>query len=292
MDNAPFSTGHFAPRENLWAELTRAEVRQACDAGALVVIPTGATEQHGGHLATGTDTFLATSVAEMAAARVSSPRILVTPPIAVGFSPHHLSWPGTLSLRLDTYLSVLREVAMSVINAGFARAVFVNGHGGNSAPLRALCGELVTDGHAVGMVDYFVPGHKKWLALLEGQLAEAGHACEYETALTLALTGAIGRNRIEQAVATAQPRLTQPWLGSGDSDPITTYGAGWPPIFQGDDCGYWGDPAAATFESGKRMLEVTVNELAQFYVEFATAELRLGISRDTTAPRFAPKLRT
>jgi creatinine amidohydrolase len=142
------------------------------------------------------------------------------------------------------------------------------------------------------MVDYFVPGHKKWLTLLDGQLAMAGHACEYETALTMALTGAIDRNRIEQAVATAQPRLTQPWLGSGDSDPITTYGAGWPPIFQGDDCGYWGDPAAATFEAGQRMLEVTVNELAQFYVEFATAELRLGISRDTTAPRFAPKLRT
>jgi creatinine amidohydrolase len=275
---------------NVWAELTRAEITQARDVRALVVIPTGATEQHGDHLATGTDSFLATAVAELAAARVSSPRILVTPPVSVGFSPHHLSWAGTLSLRLDTYLSVLRDVAMSVIATGFHRAVFVNGHGGNSAPLRALCGELVTDGHAVGMVDYFAPGHVGWSALLDGQLAVAGHACEYETALTMALTTGANRARIKDASAGLPPRLVQPWMRSGDTDPISAHGAGWPPIFQSDDCGYWGDPSAASLEVGEAMLEATVSALARFYVDFAQADLRVGLSSNPNTARHAPKV--
>lgn len=284
-----FPIGHRAPRDNIWAELTRTEIAQARDAGALVVIPTGATEQHGDHLPTGTDNFLAQSVAELAAARTSGLRVLVTPPVSVGFSPHHLSWPGTLSLRLDTYLSMVRDVAMSVINAGFQRAVLVNGHGGNSAPLRALCGELVTDGHAVGMVDYFAPGQVEWSALLKGQLTMAGHACEYETALTMALSDRAKCDRVRDASMGLSPRLVQPWMGAVDKDPITAHGAGWPPIFQGDDCGYWGDPAAATQEDGEAMLDVTIDALARFYVDFAKAELRVGISPDPATPRFAPK---
>jgi creatinine amidohydrolase len=276
MHNNTDIAGMFAPRENLWAELNRSEICQARDAGALVVIPAGATEQHGEHLPTGTDTFLSTSVAQLAAARVCNPRVLVTPPVAVGFSPHHLSWPGTLSMRLDTYLSVLRDIAKSVIDTGFERAIFVNGHGGNSAPLRALCAELVTDGYAVGMVDYFAPGYQIWSSQLKGSLSKAGHACEYETALTLALTDEETQNRIGKACSDFPARLTQPWVASGDRDPITDYGAGWPPIFQDGDCGYWGDPAASNVETGKIVLEATVSKLAEFLTEFSTADLRVG----------------
>jgi creatinine amidohydrolase len=290
MADAALEQGHFAPRANIWSDLTRSEIMQARDAGALVVIPTGATEQHGDHLGTGTDTFLATAVAELAAAQVNNPRVLVTPSVPIGFSPHHLSWPGTLSLRLETYLHVLRDIAMSVIESGFPRAVFVNGHGGNSAPLRALCGEMVTDGHAVGMVDYFVPAKPNWVPMLSGGLANVGHACEYETALTMALAPDSVANKVAWAAADLPPRLVQPWMKDGASDPITAFGAAWPPIFQADDCGYWGDPACATAVAGKAMLEKTVDALAEFFIAFATADLRMGTSSDPSTPRMAPRL--
>lgn len=269
---------------HIWSDMTRAGVAAARDAGALVLIPTGAIEQHANHLPVDTDTRLATAICALAAARSARP-VLVAPAASVGFSPHHLSLTGTLSLRLHTYLTMLSETARSIHAAGFRRALFVNGHGGNAAPLAALCGELVTDGIPVGVVDYFAPGIAAWAPLLQGQFGGVGHACEYETALVLALSDAAARDRIRARIAGLPPRLMQPWLAPGAAtDPISANGACWPAIFHADDCGYYGDPAAATADTGARMLEATVAGLAAFIEVFAVTPLRVGIARDATAP--------
>ena len=219
----------------------------------------------------------------MASARVHEPTVLVTPPVDVGFSPHHASWPGTLSLRLTTYLHLIKDVALSVVNSGFPRVLIVNGHGGNSAPLKALCAELVTDGNAIGCIDYFTPSQKQWSKLLCGSFKEVGHACEYETALYLALAESDEVTQILENVESAPPRLTQPWIKENTTDPITNYGASWPPIFQANDCGYRGDPAVATVVSGKRILEVTVEQLSNFFREFSLVELRVGSAYEAFA---------
>src|ERR1700712_3311082 len=122
--------------KRMWADLTRVEISDARDSGAVVAIPVGAIEQHGTHMPVGTDSLLSLAVTERAAERAKS-IVLVAPVLSYGFSPHHLSHPGTISLRLTTYLSVLRDMAASIAGAGFRRIVFVNGHGGNSAPLRS-----------------------------------------------------------------------------------------------------------------------------------------------------------
>lgn len=277
---------HFAPSSLIWAELTRLELAAKRDAGALVLVPTGAIEQHGDFLPVETDTFLATAVAELAANRVSGVEIVVAPAVPVGFSPHHLSHCGTISFRLETYLAVLADTARSILDSGFPRVVFVNGHGGNSAPLRSLCAQMVTDGYAVGMVDYFAPGEKDWLPLLKGGLQRTGHACEQEAALTLALTASAVRERIKTAIEDLPARLIQPWIPPGHTDdPVTSFGAGWPPIFQADDCGYFGDPAKATRENGLLILEATVAGLAEFLEAFARTPLRLGTARDPARPK-------
>lgn len=270
-----------------WGSLTRKELSELAARRALVLVPTGAIEQHGDHLAVDTDTRLAGTVTQMAAARVTSIPVTVAPPVAFGFSPHHAAWPGTITLRLDTYIALLRDVARSVLDAGFPRVLFVNGHGGNEAPLRSLVTEMVTDGYAVGMVNYFSPSSAQWIPMLKGALPRAGHACEQETALTLALlqTDAASRGRILTAISDMPPRTVQPWIPDGiEDDPITTAGAGWPPIFQEEDCGYYGDPAAATGETGERILDVTVTRLAEFIEAFAHAPLRLGSRRGTASP--------
>ena len=68
-----------------------------------------------------------------------------------------------------------------------------------------------------------------------------------------------------------------------EDDPVTAAGAGWPPVFQLGDCGYYGDPAAADPASGAALLEVTVARLAAFYTAFAQAPLRVG-ARSGLAP--------
>lgn len=284
---------HHALRSHLWADLTSDEIAGARDSGALVLVPTGAIEQHAAHLSVDTDTYLSSSVALLAARRVTDLPVLVAPTVNFGFSPHHISHAGTISLRLDTYIALLGDVAGSILRSGFKRVLFVNGHGGNSAPLRSKVGEMVTDGLPVGMIDYWAPGERRWIAQLLGELKRGGHACEQETALMLALRGNDREEaeRILSAARTMLPRTIQPWIAPGhDGDPLTEAGAGWPPIFQADDGGYYGDPAAATEENGKAILETIVSGLADFLAAFAATPLRLGVSRDPAAPSISPAM--
>src|SRR5687768_13338140 len=105
------STNHFAPRSYIWSELTRGELAAKRDAGALVIVPTGSTEQHADHLPVKTDSFLASAVSELAAQRMTAAEVVVAPVIATGFSPHHQSFAGTISLRLETFLAILADTA-------------------------------------------------------------------------------------------------------------------------------------------------------------------------------------
>ncbi|WP_172327674.1 creatininase family protein [Mangrovicoccus sp. HB161399] len=279
---------HFAPRALIWAELTRAELAEAATNGALVLIPTGSIEQHSDHLPVETDAMLAAAVAELAAARMQDTPVVVAPAVSFGFTPHHLSWPGTISLRLETYMAMLTDIARSIIDAGFPRAIFVNGHGGNSAPLRALVGQLTTDGYPVGMVDYTAPSDPAFRAFMKGGLPRQGHACEHETAMLMDLAGAETAGLIEGKIAGLPARLIQPWIAPGHpDDPITDYGASWAAIFHADDCGYWGDPGVSTRETGAELTEVTVAKLAEFLERFARTPLRVGVARDRHAPGIA-----
>ena len=280
------------PRSLFWQELTRAEIAAVRDTGrAVVAIPVGAIEQHADHLPVETDALLSSSVTRLAAERAAVP-VLIGPTLPYGFSPHHLSLPGTVSLRLATYFAVLGDIATSIVDSGFSRVVFVNGHGGNSAPLRSKVAELVTDGLPVSTVDYWGPSEQTWLAELTGKTRRFGHACEFETSLMLALK-ADNRAEVERilkAIDGLPPRSVQPWMAAGTDDPMTTYQAAWPPIFQADDCGYFGDPAAASPDLGVRFLGVLARGLADFFEAFAGASLRLGVARDQARPSIAQPL--
>jgi len=280
-------------RSHLWQRLTREEIRTARDRGVLVAMPVGAIEQHGPHLSVETDALLCASVTSMAAERASV-GVLVAPTLPFGFSPHHLSHPGTISLRLATYFAVLSDVARSIVDIGFPRLVLVNGHGGNSAPLRAKVAELVTDGVPVTAVDYWAPAEEAWIARLKGVTKRFGHACEFETSLMLALARgrALEEQRMLEAISDLAPRTVQPWIPDGESpDPVTEFRAAWPPIFQGDDVGYFGDPRAATAETGAEILDILVARLAAFFEAFASTALRMGKSVDRDAPLVSPPLK-
>ncbi|QQA41973.1 creatininase family protein [Pelagovum pacificum] len=279
---------HYAPRHLIWSELTRAELAEARDKGAIVLIPTGSIEQHADHLPVETDAMLAAAVAEMAAARMTDTPVIVAPAVSFGFTPHHLSFAGTISLRLETYVAMLTDVAKSIIDSGFPRAMFINGHGGNSAPLRSICGQLTTDGYPVGMVDYTAPSDPAFREFMKGGLSRQGHACEHETAMMMDLAGEETAALVETRLDGLPARLIQPWIAPGHpDDPITDYGAGWAAIFQSDDCGYWGDPGVATRETGASLTEVTVASLAEFLEKFARTPLRAGVARDPAKPGIA-----
>lgn len=261
-------------RSHLWADLTRSEIATARDAGALVVVPVGATEQHADHLPVGTDSLTAARLS-LAAAEACAYPVLVAPAVPVGFSPHHASWPGTLTLSLATLGAYLDDVTASIARAGFTRQLLVNGHGGNRAPLMSIVSELVTSGREVGCVDYFAPAAAEINALLKGGSRGVTHAAEAETSLVMALEKDVaGRMAFYRERAGGLPPRPKT---DGDRSAIAAAGAWWPSLFLGDDVGYNGDPAAGSLETGERLIAVIVEKLAAFYAVFATADLDSGI---------------
>lgn len=92
------------------------------------VVPVGSTEQHG-YLRLTVDAILAERVACEAAEPLGVP---VFPVLNYGITPYFRAFPGTISLRLETYQHILTDVLDSLATTGFKRIMFVNGHGGNS----------------------------------------------------------------------------------------------------------------------------------------------------------------
>src|SRR5919198_5286060 len=92
------------------------------------VVPLGSTEQHA-FLSLSADSILSERVAVEAAEPLGVP---VFPALAYGITPFFRAYPGTISLRVETYLRVIRDILDSLAGSGFRRMVIVNGHGGNS----------------------------------------------------------------------------------------------------------------------------------------------------------------
>lgn len=92
------------------------------------VVPLGSTEQHG-YLSLMVDTILPERVATEAAEPLGVP---VYPALPYGVAPYFLGYPGTVAIKLETYLRFVSDILDSLAGAGFRRILLVNGHGGNS----------------------------------------------------------------------------------------------------------------------------------------------------------------
>jgi len=104
------------------------------------VLPLGSTEQHA-YLSLSTDSILAERIAVEAAEPLGVP---VFPVLPYGITPYFRAFPGTITLRVETYMSILRDILDAMAEQGFKRILIVNGHGGN-IPAQGLVGEWMAD---------------------------------------------------------------------------------------------------------------------------------------------------
>jgi creatinine amidohydrolase len=240
----------------LFDELTREELR-ALAPDALVILPVGATEQHGPHLPVGTDRFAVEAIARAAAAEAATQiPVLVAPTLPFGSSHHHLPFGGTLSLSTETYFRALYELAESLITSGFQRIFILNGHGGNSELIQLVVRDLALMHDAdLATAPYWTIA---WEALVAAQANDrAGHAGTFETALVMAMR--------PELVHEPRPHREAPeGSGSRGYSPyrVELHGA-WQQID-----GYTDSPDQATLDQGRRYLEIIVREVAQAFVAF------------------------
>jgi creatinine amidohydrolase len=219
------------------------EIGEAAAAGAVAVLPVGATEQHGAHLPTGTDTLLAAHVAETAAEETGD---LVLPPLAYGCSLGHTDhWPGTLSLHPTTMTAAVVELGRWVHASGFSKLVIVNGHATNGPPCQSAILQLRHE--LPDLRARFVSIFDLTPAIAERYTEDAPdfHANEAETSMLLHLAEA--QVRLERAVD--EPDRTV--------DRVLSY-----PMPAVTRSGVVGTPSTASAERGAELVEQLVGALA------------------------------
>jgi len=138
--------------EKLWlAEMTWPEVEAVVERTTTVLMPMGSTEQHGPHLAEGTDTYVPAYLAEGVARQTGVP---IAPPLWFTTCEQHMSFSGTISLRPTTLIAVLRDVWGSLARHGFRDFVLLNGHLGGAHPaLLAAADEFLLERDDVSVWD-------------------------------------------------------------------------------------------------------------------------------------------
>ena len=101
-----------------WQQQTSQELSEVDPESTIALLPVGAVEQHGPHLPLGTDALIGLGIIEALAGEGDVPRVLVLPPLAVGYSLEHQGLPGTLSIEAEALIAVWTDIGRSV--AGWA----------------------------------------------------------------------------------------------------------------------------------------------------------------------------
>jgi creatinine amidohydrolase len=254
-------------RSVFWQSLRRPEIVAARDAGAVVLIPVGSTEQHGAHLAVDMDVRTATAVCARAATQVAEFPVLVAPPVWSGYSPHHMENPGTITLRFDTFSAFLTDVVDSIRQHGFPHIVLVNGHGGNIAHLTGLANKLGTSGRPVVQTSWWNFVSDDFRQILDGDLKGVGHACEAETSCYLS----IDPSGVDMTLAVTH--YADSHLVAIDAEAFAAAGVGFPAIFRSSSPGVHGDPTLASAEKGERILAIAAHRLAEFVRVYRSTDL-------------------
>jgi len=260
-----------------YAEMTWPECQAAAQAGKVAVLPVATYEDHGYHLPIDTDVVLCTEICERAVAAVSEHAVLI-PPVNHGYSPHHMDFPGTMTITWDTFIKYVRDICVSLAHHQFTHILIVNGHGSNTAPLEmaARLTVLATEGKVAcaavnhwGVCEAIDKGNKNRVSDYGG----IAHAGEYETALYLALKPElVDMEKAKDEFYPIPPSFQADLLKGKRTDAsIATYMPFWSTM---TDSGVMGEATVATKENGALFLEAAVSGLITLIHEFKSLEIR------------------
>jgi len=257
-----------------YEELTWPEIREALTRQPVVLLPFGAVEDHGPHLPLNTDNVIVEALC-LEAGRRAPEEILVMPLVAYGLDEHHVDFPGTVSVAIETLIGYVADVAASPARHGFDHVLIVNGHGSN-APIADLAARQVV------LRTEIVCGAVSPNAAIDPTLAEptlsqmrrsapggVAHAGEYETAMMLHLRPDLVQ--MDRAVRELG-QVKQTFFNWDHPEPSALSWQDW--WSRMSDSGVCGDPTVATPEFGQALFETTVENLVRLVREFRTLPLR------------------
>lgn len=241
-----------------YGELTSPEAARSRERGDLLILPLGATEQHGGGLPLATDTFRAEHVAEEVARRLDG-RAFVLPAVGYGVSPHHATLPGTITLPPTLLIELLVAIATGLASDGWRRILVVSGHGGNSAALGVVQQTLLHDVPDLAFAwSPITPLARSANAALP-RASLSGHSGESETAQLLAIApDLVDRDRLAAGATDVDALGSRARLSRTATPSLAVTFDRYAPN------GVLGDPRTATAEAGEAILDEVVTTLVEF----------------------------
>jgi creatinine amidohydrolase len=234
-------------------EMTNPEVEAFLRTHHTVIVPTGATEQHGPHAPLITDVLIPQEVARRAAPRIGA---LVAPPINYALSYPHVGFTGLVHIRIPTFMALIEDLAAAFASVGFKRIIFLNGHYDNTYAIAYACAnaaERLPKGVKAFPVNYWdgmTPDEVAEFSTLETGL----HANQAETSAILAINPALVDLDKANAEFPPFPKFTV------NTGPVHTafFFSSPGSVHRATKSGTWGDARKSTAEIGERYLEIGV----------------------------------
>jgi creatinine amidohydrolase len=248
-----------------WPEMNEVIARQP-----VCILPIGSVEDHGRHLPLDVDNFLIGSICDEVARRIPD-EVLLLPPIPYGFEDHHMSFPGTITIRPEHLEAFVLDITMSLAHHGFRKILLADGHGSNMPILDLAARKTIIQSEA--LCACFI-----WPSLITDLIAETrespfpggmAHACELETSVYLYLNAsAVQMDKAEKEIGFQASKYCWQDLGGGSPVHMMEW---WSRI---SNSGVIGDPTLATRDKGRRWFEATVLNMIEFIHEFRAFEVR------------------
>jgi creatinine amidohydrolase len=242
--------------------MTWPEVEDYLETSNGIMIPIGATEQHGPTGLVGTDAICAETLAWKAGELAHA---MVGPTLAIGMSEHHMHFPGSVTFRPTTLVAVVRDVILSLARHGFRRLFFVNGHGGNTASINAAFFEAYSDlPHIIDDGDDVRCLNGEWWETPSAQTLSAELFADkdgdHATASEVSIACAAYPDHLKSAELDANVAPSSHVMGPAD------FRRRYPEGRMGSH------PQLASIEAGERIIEAVAKDLSDQYQEFLTED--------------------
>lgn len=252
------------------AEISWAEAGELFKEVDVAILPVGSTEQHGPHNPLGTDHLVAAALSGVVGEKT---RVPVLPVIPVGVSEHHRQFPGSLWVSPRTFRDYVKSTALAIASHGIRKILIVNGHGGNTAALMEVAGDLRRDHEVFAAVLMAFP------PAMMG--AGSGHAGTGETSVNLYFHGHLVK--MDRAVDTLQNSA----LGTLDVEGFNRVGLAqfaWDTIDLTDTgvlgaAGQLIKSTDASEETGRKLMEPFIEDVCSFVEALKKADVRKLLSK-------------
>lgn len=245
----------------LLGEMTWPECKEVIAKGRIAVLPAGIQEQHGPQLPLDTDIFIADEICKRAAALVPD-KVVVVAPINHGHSPHHMDFPGTLTIEPKHMLDYVLDVTMSLSYHGFTKILIVNGHGSNAPILDLVARQTIIKSEgktACGSMFYMQSKEYDDVAraLFPDLVDKWGHGDAIETSLYMGL-----RPELVQLEKAKDSPIDDLMMLGNATLPLRLWWSSFSPE------GIFGWVEGSSEEKGKQLVDAAVRGLSNVFSQF------------------------